>query len=179
MRCSLALGGAALALLVACDPISEEECRIGDWAGLGLQDGQAGRPMSRLSDYGEICGALGIAPERDVYLEARAEGLKTFCTPQNAYSVGLDGRGIGQVCPPSAMSNLVALNRRGQRVHDAEESIENARDAIDEAESRIFALSGQDTDAARAEIQRLRARVRDKERDIFKARRVIRRNELY
>ena len=179
MRLSLALTGLALAVLAACDPISEEQCRAGNWTGLGLRDGSDGRPASRFDDYVEICSQLGITADRTAYMAARSEGLKTFCVPERAYQEGLDGRRIGAVCSPDIMPRLFDLNSRGRKVHDAEETIERAGDSIDDAESRIFSLLSVDSDEARSEIAELRARIRERRRDIFWAKRDIRRYSVY
>ena len=179
MRLSLALSGVALAVLVACDPISEEQCRAGNWTGLGLRDGADGRPASRFDDYVEICGELGIAADRASYMAARAEGLKTFCVPERAYEEGLDGNRIGAVCSSDIMPRLFDLNARGRKVHDAEEEIERAEESIDNAEDRIYSLLNVDTDEARAEIAELRSRIRERRREIFWAERDIRRYSVY
>ena len=159
---------AGLGLLAACDPISEDQCRAGDWAGLGLEDGQAGRPASRLDDYAGICSALGIEPNREVYMSARAQGLKTFCTPQNAYAVGREGRSIGAVCPAAQMSVLQAANNSGRRYHDIAAEIDELEARIDDQQERLVALRGVDTEEAAAERSRLRSSIREKERDIFR-----------
>ncbi len=43
--------GALLLLLTGCSSLSESECRIGDWYGLGYQDGQTGQVRAHFRDY--------------------------------------------------------------------------------------------------------------------------------
>ena len=180
MRISAALAGIGLVALTACDPISEEQCQAQNWTGLGLADGAAGRPMSRFDDYGEICGAIGITPDRQSYTLARAEGLKSFCTVQNAFDVGEDGRRLGGVCPVNDMlPALQEANARGRKVHEAREVIDDAEMKIDDAEGKILTLVQVETDEARAEVHRLRSRIRDLKREIFWAERDIRRYDIY
>lgn len=175
MKLPLFAAGAALLALAACDPISEDECRAGNWSALGLADGQAGRPESRFDDYVEICRGIGVEPDRRTYSLARQTGLQSYCTPDVAFDRGLQGRGIGTVCPADFMPALQEANRRGQKVHDARDDIKAFDEAIEDAEDRIFELASVDTDEARAEIRRLRSKIRDLEWDIFQAERVIRR----
>lgn len=167
---------AGLGMLAACDPISEEQCQIGDWAGLGLKDGQAGRPLSRLNDYAEICSAIGITPDTRAYSNARNVGLQSFCTPQNAYSVGRAGNSIGNVCPPLAMPQLTAANTHGLTYHEYQDQIDSAERRIDDYQDRLRELSKLGTENAKAEMSHVRSDIRDKERDI---RRLERRQDRY
>lgn len=166
MRLYVSLAVGALAILAACDPISEEQCQAGDWEGLGLQDGLNGREASRFNDYVEICGELGIAPNQEAYLASRAVGLQSFCTPRNAYSLGREGERIGSVCPAENLSVLQSANTQGRRAYRIERSIFQDLKAIDDAEEAIDRLRGTDTDEARAAIREIRARIRELKQDI-------------
>ncbi len=68
MRLSLLL--VTLLWLSGCSTLSEQQCRLGDWYGLGYQDGQAGRTQARLANYHQDCAEYGITP----YLKRRQEG---------------------------------------------------------------------------------------------------------
>ncbi|MBE9609370.1 DUF2799 domain-containing protein [Chitinilyticum piscinae] len=101
-----------LALLSGCASLSESECRTGDWYGIGLRDGQAGRD-SQIAQHAEACAELGIKPRLDLYNRGRTEGLRSYCTPENGYRVGLAGSASGNICPAENQAAFLAAYQRG------------------------------------------------------------------
>ena len=163
---------APFALLSACDPISEDQCKSGDWSGIGLSDGKRGKPASLIDEYAEICGEFGISPARTTYLAARTQGLKTYCTPQSAYQVGRRGSDLSPVCSPEQVANMQAAFNHGKTYHEIASIIEALGDEIDELQSvlKAFPNTPSEEEAERIarinrRIERLEDRVFDLERD--------------
>ena len=122
----------ALAVLIgSCAPISEDQCRSGDWGSIGLADGKKGRYASILNEYAETCAEFGVSPVRDIYLQARDAGLQFYCTPDNAYRVGRAGDRLNSVCAPSLMPSLRTAFERGEKYHEIEEEIDRLEGRID------------------------------------------------
>ncbi len=150
---------APLFLLGACEPISEDQCRSGDWAGLGLRDGKAGRLASTIDEYGQICGALGITPARESYLAARTEGLKTYCTPQTAYNLGRNGRNMTPVCPSEAVTSMLPAFRHGETYHEIAQIIDELKEEISDLQRALGGLSDMADPVQAAEFSRIKRRI--------------------
>lgn len=147
--------------LLACDPISEDQCRFGDWTGIGLEDGQKGRPASILQEYTEICGALGISPERSIYLAARQEGLKTYCTPRTAYEVGRRGNKLSPVCTGEQVNAMLPAYDRGLAYFEIDEIIDDLRDEVNQLRSILGSFPPAPDAEQQAEIERIKDKIDD------------------
>ncbi len=94
---------AAVTLLGACATYSDEElaaqCPRTDWYAYGLNDGKLGQPVKRATEFFDGCRGLGIQPDVTAYEMGRATGLREFCTAENGYRVGVEGRKYYGVCP--------------------------------------------------------------------------------
>ena len=165
-------GLAALLLLLAlgsCAPVTEEECRGGDWNKIGFEDGRAGHYTTRFDDIAKTCGEFGLTARKAPYLAGREAGLKLYCTPENLYEEGRAGREFRGVCPPRLNQSLRFAHNRGKTYYEIGEKIETYEREIDDLEFRIDALAKTDTDAARREISDARRDIRQFRRLIFLA----------
>jgi hypothetical protein len=183
-----AIGLGALALS-SCETISEEQCLAGDWIGRGYQDGQAGRPGSRLNDYAEACAEHSVMPDPVAYEEGRLEGLRQYCVPVVGYRVGRDGGSYSNVCTGAAEADFLVGFQDGRVVHDAQQVATSARsdvssmsarlteldDKVDyfQARARDTALSEEEREAAGDRVNELRRERRDLERDWRRAQEVL------
>ena len=86
-------------LLTGCATLNQQECQTKTPAALGLADGKQGYGLWRLDRHVESCARFGIVFERAPYLQARAEGLLQYCTPDNGERVGQRGENYEGVCP--------------------------------------------------------------------------------
>lgn len=109
--------------LMACASLNEEACRSGDWASIGYNDGVRGRAESYIIEHREACGEFGITPNMSVWSQNRIEGLKLYCTQDNAYSVGRRGRELNNVCPVDQSGNLRLANFFGLRYYEIDREI--------------------------------------------------------
>ena len=86
-------------LLAGCATLDENSCRTRDATSLGRDDGHQGYGLWRLDKHIEACGRYGITLDRQAYLAGRAEGLQSYCTPENGQRVGERGERYEGVCP--------------------------------------------------------------------------------
>ena len=144
----IALGFLAVAgLAAACSSLSEDQCRQGDWAGIGQADGYAGSAMSRLEDHAEACRKVGITPDAVAYGRGRQIGLRGYCTPARGFSEGRQGHSYAGVCPPGAAQAFMAAYNDGRIVYDAVTRLNTASSARTSAMDRIQRLERQMRDA--------------------------------
>ncbi len=128
------LAVSSLVFVAACASLNEEACRTGDWGTIGYNDGVRGRAESYINEHREACGEYGIAPNTAVWLRGRIEGLKQYCTPDNAYSVGRRGSELNNVCSTAQLSELRLANFFGLRYYEIAREINALEDEISEIE---------------------------------------------
>jgi len=161
--------GAFLTLLVlqACATLDEDACRGGDWFGIGLRDGADGRAPDFVQKHAKACADYGIAPDVPLWAEGRTEGLRTYCTIDNAYDEGRSGTRLKDVCQAYDIVALQRANTRGLNWFDITRDINQALSRIREIDSLLATLSDGDTTRSgliseraslRLEILRLRSR---------------------
>ena len=167
-------------ILASCAPISEDACRSGNWQAIGIGDGIKAEPASRVGDYAETCAEFGISPDLAAYHAGRAEGLKTYCTAENAYSEGRKGKKLRPVCTPETATLISPANRHGLRYHAIEEDRNQIRDRIDSREQELAAnYSGTLTPAQQIEAAQLRSEIKSLEFELFKLRIDLRRYDSW
>ena len=116
--------------LASCASLSEETCKAGDWERIGFNDGVSGQSPDRIFTHARACNDYGIAPNKTLWAVGREEGLKLYCTPQNAYSEGADGDRLRPVCPLDERPPLLAQNERGLTWYRLGRDIDDAEDRI-------------------------------------------------
>lgn len=178
--CGLAVAGAALN---GCATLSEEQCVVGDWYGIGQGDGAQGRSHARLEEHIEACQRHGVTPDHLLYEQGRQQGLLSYCTPQSGFRVGRHGSGYDGVCPADLESDFLAAYSDGRLVHAVQTTynealneehryLQRARDIEGQIRNEEAALGGPDlTDEQRRTIRgRIRQLRDDRERALDYAR---------
>lgn len=141
MRGARALSAVLLALAAGgCASLSGQECRAGDWAAIGRQDGAKGLPATQLERHREACGSHGVAPDEAGYRAGHAQGLADYCTPRGGYVAGRRGDSYRDVCPASTAEAFLAAHRHGREVHALLEDVKALRRSVHEVQS--LALTG-------------------------------------
>lgn len=97
----LALGG--------CATLTADQCKVADWRALGVEDGALGHGEHRFLEYAKDCAKAGVIPNRTAWEAGRAVGLNQFCTPEGAYSAGVDGRPFRGRCASETEDQIAAL----------------------------------------------------------------------
>lgn len=148
MRIWLGIASGALGLLAACASLTQAECRAGNWYEIGLEDGANGRLPSYIEAHAKSCADLGIRPDPKPWEQGRQAGLKQYCTPQTAYSVGRSGRSLSPVCPDANVAALQRANARGREYDRLTARIVDLEDEIRDITSELRSLD--DTQGAYA-----------------------------
>ncbi len=169
---ALLLGGLTLS---SCATMSEDQCKQGDWAGVGFSDGQNGYPASRLGKNAEACAKYNIAPDQTAYMQGRAKGLLNYCTPISGWRTGVNDNSYENVCSGPAEQAFLNGYRLGKEIAHARS---DARDASSNKDVARLALEqakkDDDKDALR---DRLRMAREDAERARLHAEEVHARNQ--
>lgn len=162
-----------LLLLAGCETVSKEQCIAGDWTGLGRADGAQGHPTSRIEDIAKDCGRHGITPDVPAYMAGWTEGVRLYCTPQNGFTVGRQGKDAAPVCPPQLAAGFARTHELGRRIWLAEDRLREVERRITTAELRLSlaradldrldcrALTGDDRERCRARRDALRDQADD------------------
>jgi hypothetical protein len=118
-------------LLGSCATLSQEQCQAGDWRSIGVADGAEGRPASYVSNHVNACAEYGIGLDQPLYQVGRAEGLRAYCTLENAADVGLDGERYYGVCEGNIGVAFARVHGAAERVHDLEAELNSIDSDID------------------------------------------------
>lgn len=158
---------AAVAWLAGCASLSESQCVAGDWAGIGFRDGAAGRPETQIVRHAEACAGVGVQPDAVAWRAGREQGLRRYCTPDNAYEVGRRGEALRDVCPWAERVELERANERGLRYWQVGQEISELERDRSQLNREIDRLLGGDLDeAGRARLRSARDEIRRVERSI-------------
>lgn len=144
MRIRAALFALAALALGSCATLSEDACRQGDWRGIGLADGAAGRSARYIEGHAKACAEIGVAPDVAAWREGRSQGLPRYCTPDNAFRAGLRGGRLNPVCQGFDEYRLDRANARGLREYRIERETRAVERDIYELDARIDTLLDDD-----------------------------------
>lgn len=125
----------------SCATLNESECKTASWEIIGLEDGSNGRHSSYIGEHRQACADYGIAPDLKAYLKGHAAGLRQFCTEQNGYQQGLQGRKNNNLCPTDLVKGFQRGFQRGHQVYRMETEINNLRNSIDSHGHKLKEIS--------------------------------------
>jgi hypothetical protein len=128
--------GAPLLLLGGCATLNEDQCRAGDWNGIGYTDGANGYTPGRFGDHVKACEKFGILPDQSLYLQGRERGLPVYCTLERGFLTGRRGNSYQGVCPAPLEPRFLSGYADGRVVWDAQQRIDRAESDINNAQSR-------------------------------------------
>jgi len=100
-------------LLAGCAVISEDECRAGNWYERGVQDGARGRNQAVVGEIAQQCGEYGVQVDSEAWFRGHEEGVEQFCTPDNGYRYGRQGRRYNGVCSGPTADLFVNAYQQG------------------------------------------------------------------
>jgi len=155
MRVKIILRLSALMLLASCASLSEDECRTGDWQGIGYRDGTQGAATDRFQAHVKACTGVGVQPVLDEWLEGRNAGLPVYCSTANAYRLGRNGGHLKAVCPAADADALRKAYRTGERYYQLTREIRALQHELSDV---LDALVGAD-DATAAILKNHVARI--------------------
>ncbi|MBF4498437.1 DUF2799 domain-containing protein [Vibrio vulnificus] len=85
-------------VLTACSSMSPEECRSANWQQIGYLEGQNGVNPTVISDYVKDCRDAGVYPDQEMWQRGFEQGTVLYCSADNGYRVGKQGREYYGVC---------------------------------------------------------------------------------
>ncbi len=138
IRILLALAG--LTALAACASLSEDQCRAGDWRGIGFSDGAQGRSPDHIARHQKACAKVGVTPDLQAWLSGRQEGLLRYCTPANAYRVGRGGQSVAPYCSAAQLASMRPAYEHGRAYHQIGQDISDERSALSDVDRIIRGL---------------------------------------
>lgn len=127
---------APLLLAGSCATLNEDQCRAGDWGGIGYTDGANGHTTGRFGDHVKACEKYGIVPDQVAYLAGRTRGLPAYCNPGRGFTEGRLGRGYAGVCPVDLERGFQSGYADGRVVWDAQQRVSRAESDISAAQTR-------------------------------------------
>ncbi len=106
-------------LAAGCSTMTLEErtaaCAATDWQRYGQNDGRLGVPTAdRVSDF-NACKEVGHPVDLAAYQTGRGAGLIQYCTTENGYKVGYEGRRYENVCPSPIEPDFLQGYERGRK----------------------------------------------------------------
>jgi len=155
--------------LSGCATLSQEDCRRGDWFGLGVRDGLAGQTSSRLSDHVKACYEYGIAINNAAYFAGREQGLHDYCRIDNAFSVGLNGHQYQHVCPPSIDGLFSRYHSAAFTLYEHRAELDRLDREISSKESSLHnkKLSDKDRERIRSDLRHMDRRYHHLHDDLY------------
>lgn len=107
---------ASLSALAACTPhLSKNQCIATNWYQLGFADGSAGQAKRDLAKDVSDCARFNIEVNVKPYASGWRKGVREFCSPDNAYQLGVRGQANPQLCPADLSKQFARSWRRGIR----------------------------------------------------------------
>lgn len=88
----------AVFLLSGCASISKDECMIGDWYSLGVNDGQKGELPTQFRTYQKECAEYGVTPDFKAYNQGHSQGLVSYCDYPHGEAHGRSGAEYNTAC---------------------------------------------------------------------------------
>jgi hypothetical protein len=130
---------AALLALAGCGggaTISQNQCIASDWQTLGYRDGINGVNSSQLLAHQDACVQHGIIPDREGYMLGWREGIREYCQPYNAFTVGERGVRYDNICPNDMQADFIAAYKDGRALYKARAEVNRLQNLIARNESR-------------------------------------------
>jgi hypothetical protein len=125
-------------LLAGCASMSQQQCRQGDWQGLGLADGRAGEPLERMEQHRRACAEYAVVLDERQYREGRSQGLREYCRWDNAFTTGLEGRRYQHVCPPAIDATFEHYNRSAYEISLIKKELTDLHNQRARIEHRLY-----------------------------------------
>ncbi|MBV5297836.1 MAG: DUF2799 domain-containing protein [Rhodoferax sp.] len=150
LLCSLALAG--------CESMSVSQCQVADWGRVGFNDAASGVRETRMADYQEDCGKVGIQPNLRAYRQGWDAGIGRYCTAANGWREGTLGNSSkAAVCQGQTGYDTFAYYLdAGLRVHHTRTKMNQKTEDISRLKKRLDAsTSDKDKHRLREELSDL------------------------
>ncbi|MCC6135739.1 MAG: DUF2799 domain-containing protein [Gammaproteobacteria bacterium] len=149
----LLMGLSSALALAGCATLSKDQCLMGDWYDIGIQDGAEGYSPSRLAQHQEACAEFRVRPDRGAYQAGWDRGIGEYCTPDRGFQEGRRGASYAYVCPPPLEWAFLEGYRNGQQLYRQEQRL---REVEAELERKKKEARKRDEDRRKADEDRRR-----------------------
>ncbi len=123
--------------LAACATMRPEECMVADWYLIGEMDAREGRTPAHLANRAKDCSEAGYPADEASWYAGWEEGLLHFCTRERGYRFGLDGQRYESTCPGALEPDFLFGYELGRQTHAADGEVERLRRRLDEADRQL------------------------------------------
>lgn len=131
---------AGLLWLQGCATLDRDECQAADWRLIGYQDGVAGKSTAVIGSYREDCAEYAVVPDLDSYRAGHAQGLLEFCTAENGYRLGENGRACPVICPSHLEQEFRTAWQQGRAIYEARTAVKETHVLIHERRRALYYL---------------------------------------
>ena len=97
--------------------MNETDCLNADWQLIGFEDGSFGKNESYVSQHRKECAEHGVTPNLAEYRRGHFDGSKNFCTTNNGFSQGRQGKDYSRNCPTQFEAAFLAGFTDGQTLY--------------------------------------------------------------
>ena len=156
-----------MAVSSGCAVISEDECQAGLWYERGIEDGARGRSQATVYEIAQKCHEYSVRVDPEAWMRGHEEGVEQYCTPENGFIQGRNGRDYEGVCTGPTADLFMSHYQQGLAVYQAEQqylAIANRYDSLDREYFRLRAML--DSDLSEEEARGVRMQMRNVRRDM-------------
>jgi hypothetical protein len=130
-------------VLTACASLSEDECKLANWEVIGYEDGNKGYGQAQIGKHRSACAKHGVAPDLATYQQGHQRGVRAFCNPSRAYSMGTRGSQYNGMCPKDLEPAFLKAHQAGKKVHIASQRVKTIQNKQNKQESELKTIKAQ------------------------------------
>ncbi|MFD1218270.1 DUF2799 domain-containing protein [Microbulbifer celer] len=158
---------AVLVFANGCAVISEDECQAGLWYERGIEDGARGRSQATVYEIAQKCHEYGVRVDTSDWMRGHEEGVEQYCTPENGFIQGRNGRDYEGVCTGPTADLFMSHYQQGLVVYQAEQQYLALENRYEKVEREYYSVSAQlDEDVSKKEARALRRHLRSLRREM-------------
>jgi hypothetical protein len=164
------LAGLGLAL-ASCQTLNEAECQTVSWQTLGQQDGAQGRATTYIGRHQEACSKHGLPIDTVAWQSGWEQGIRQYCTPDNALNRGRNGQSGENNCPADLSAGFSNAYQVGRAVYDAQAERDRLTNDLNAAtQSIVSAATTEERAVIQTRLVTLQAQIPEAERRLSRAR---------
>lgn len=99
--------------ITGCASMSKQDCETADWHTIGYNDGARGDFYSNLDNYRKRCAGFQITPDTNAYQNGWNQGIRSYCTGEIGYRIGMAGQAYQNICPADLAPGYMAGWQQG------------------------------------------------------------------
>lgn len=123
---------AGVLMVSGCSSISQQECEIGDWYSIGVNDGKAGNDSKQFRKYQKECARHGIQADYKKYQQGYEQGLVFYCDFAHGEAHGRSGASYNNACTGKLEPQFRMGYERGNRWYQARSEVDHLQFELDQ-----------------------------------------------